>query len=104
MKPATMAKMLQKAQMAQQKMQQEIAGLRLEGSAGGGVVRATVDGEKRLLAVVIEPDVLQDADAAELADLVLAAVSDAQNRAESEVQRKLESLSGAMGLPPGLGF
>ncbi len=104
MNPAKMAKMLQKAQQMQAKMQEEIAALRVEGSAGGGAVRATVDGSKNLVALAIEPDVIGDADAQMISDLVLAAVSDAQRRADEEIQSRLGSLAGSMGLPPGLGF
>lgn len=104
MNPAKMAKMLQKAQQMQAKMQEEIAALRVEGSAGGGAVRATVDGSKNLIALSIEPDVIGDADAQMISDLVLAAVSDAQRRADEEIQSRLGSLAGSMGLPPGLGF
>ncbi|GAB4376043.1 MAG: YbaB/EbfC family nucleoid-associated protein [Acidobacteriota bacterium] len=104
MNPAKMSKMLQKAQKMQAKMQEEIAALRIEASAGGGAVRATVDGQKNLLALEIESDVLADADAEMVADLVLAAVRDAQGRVDDEVQKKMADLAGAMGLPPGIGF
>ena len=104
MNPAKMSKMLQKAQKMQAKMQEEIAALRLEASAGGGAVRATVDGQKNLLALEIEKDVIEDADAEMVADLVLAAVRDAQQRVDEEVQKKMDALAGAMGLPPGMGF
>ncbi|RMF75756.1 MAG: YbaB/EbfC family nucleoid-associated protein [Acidobacteria bacterium] len=99
-----MSKMLQKAQKMQAKMQEEIAALRIEASAGGGAVRATVDGQKNLLALEIESDVLADAGAEMVADLVLAAVRDAQGRVDDEVQKKMADLAGAMGLPPGIGF
>jgi hypothetical protein len=99
-----MAKMMQKAQKMQAKMQEEIAALRIEGTAGGGAVTATVDGSKTLLSLEIAPEVLEDGDAAMAADLVLAAVGDAQRRADEEVQQKMSALSGAMGLPPGLGL
>ncbi|RMG45516.1 MAG: YbaB/EbfC family nucleoid-associated protein [Acidobacteria bacterium] len=98
-----MAKMLQKAQQAQQQVQQEIAAMQREGTAGGGVVKAVVDGHKNLLALTIAPEVLEDADAEMLADLVVAAVSDAQRQIDREVERKMSSLAGMLGLPPGLG-
>ncbi len=104
MNPAKMSKMLQKAQKMQAKMQEEIAALRLEASAGGGAVRATVDGQKNLLALEIEKDVIEDADPEMVADLVLAAVRDAQGRVDEEVQKKMDALAGAIGLPPGMGF
>ena len=104
MNHAKMARMLQKAQKMQAKMQEEIAALRIEASAGGGAVRATVDGQKNLLGLEIEKDVLDDADPEMLADLVLAAVRDAQTRVDEEVQKKMDALTGSMGLPPGMGL
>ena len=99
-----MGKMLAQAQKAQEKMQQEIAALRMDGTAGGGVVKATVDGEKALLDLEIDPSVLEDGDATMVADLVLAAVSDAQGKIDGEVQKKMQSLAGSLGLPPGMGL
>jgi hypothetical protein len=99
-----MGKMLQQAQKMQQKLQEEIAAIRAEGTAGGGVVKAVVDGQKGLLSLEIAPEVVEEPDAAMIADLVLAAVHDAQRKADEEAQQKVGALSGAMGLPPGLGF
>ena len=102
--PGKMGKMLKEAQKAQEKLQVELAELRVSGSAGGGVVRAEVDGQKHLLSIEIEPEALEDADASMLSDLVLAAVSDAQRSADEEIQKKMSSLMGGLGLPPGMGF
>jgi len=102
--PGKMGKMLKEAQKAQEKLQVELAELKVAGSAGGGAVRAEVDGQKNLVAIEIEPEALEDADASMLSDLVLAAVSDAQRNADDEVQKKMASLMGGLGLPPGMGF
>ncbi len=99
-----MSKMLKQAQQAQERMQQEIAALRAEGTAGGGVVTATVDGKKNLVALVIAPEVLEDKDPQMLADLVLAAVNDAARRVDAEVEQKMGGFAQSLGLPPGLGF
>ncbi len=102
--PGKMGKMLQKAQQQQAKVQEEIAALQLEGTAGGGVVKATVDGQKNVLGLVIDPEVLDEPDAEMVADLVLAAIGDAQRRIDEEVQRKMERLAKSLGLPPGMGL
>lgn len=104
MKPADIGKMLQKAQQAQAKLQEEIAALTAEGSAGGGVIKATVDGSKTLTGLMIAKEVLEDSDPEMLADLVIAAVADAQRRVEEQIQKKVGSMTSAMGLPPGFGF
>jgi DNA-binding YbaB/EbfC family protein len=99
-----MSKMLKQAQQAQERMQQEIAALRAEGTAGGGAVSATVDGKKNLVALVIAPDVLDDKDPQMLADLVLAAVADAARKVDGEIETRMGGFAQSLGLPPGLGF
>jgi hypothetical protein len=99
-----MAKMLAKAQKMQEKVQEEISELRIRGSAGGGAVTATVDGNKMLLELAIAPEVFEDGDPDMASDLVLAAVNDAQRQADEEVQKKMSALSGSLGLPPGMGL
>ncbi len=104
MSAGKMAKMLRRAQEAQEKVQAEIAAMEVEGSAGGGAVTARVDGNRTLLSLEIAPEVLEDGDAGMLADLVLAAVNQAQRKAEEEAAKKMEALTRMLGLPPGLGF
>lgn len=99
-----MGKMLKQAQQAQEQMQNEIAAMRLDGTAGGGVVTATVDGKKNLVALVISPEALEDADPQMIADLVIAAVSEASRRIDVEVEKKMAAFTSSLGLPPGLGF
>lgn len=99
-----MGKMLAKAQKAQQKMQEEIAALQREGTAGGGAVKAVVDGQKNLLALEISAEAIEEGDASLLADMVLAAVAEAQREIDAEVERKVGSLASQLGLPPGMGL
>jgi DNA-binding YbaB/EbfC family protein len=93
------ALMAQAQQMQQQLMQaqQELAAAEVSGTAGGGLVTATVTGAGELVGLVIDPSAVDPSDAEGLADLVLAAVRDA-NRAAAELQQQ------AMGpLAQGLG-
>lgn len=99
-----MSKMLKQAQQAQEQLQNEIAAMQREGTAGGGVVTATVDGRKNLVSLVIAPEALEDADPQMVADLVVAAVADASRRIDDEVERKMAAFQSSLGLPPGLGF
>ena len=101
MSAGKMQKMMKQAQQAQEKLQEEIDSLRVEGTAGGGVVSAMVDGSKNVLEVKIAPEALEDADAEMVSDLVLAAISDAQRRADEQVQEKVGGLSQLMGGLPG---
>ena len=84
--------------------QQELANSEVTGTAGGGAVRAVVNGVGQLLDVTIEPSVIDPADPAEtaatIADLVLAAVRDAWDSAVDLQQRQLGALGGGFGGPP----
>jgi len=99
-----LSKMLKQAQQAQEQMQREIAAIQREGTSGGGVVTAVVDGKKNLLSLTIAPEAFEDGDPSMLADLVIAAVADAHKKVEAEIERKVGSLADMLGLPPGIGL
>jgi len=95
-----MQAMMQHAQKMQQKMQEEIAQIRVEGSSGGGMVTIKMDGHKNVTGVKIDAEVAGDAEM--LQDLVLAACNDATKKVDEETQKKVGGMLGGMGLPPGL--
>ncbi len=80
-------------------MQTELAQRTVTGTAGGGMVEATVDGRGQLRRVRIDPAVVKDADVEMLEDLVLAAVADAQRRAEELYREELRKVTGGLPLP-----
>jgi hypothetical protein len=80
-------------------MQTELKERAVTGSAGGGMVTATADGKGHIRAVKIDPAVLGDADAEMLEDLVVAAIHDAQRRAEEVYQEELRKVTGGLPLP-----
>jgi DNA-binding YbaB/EbfC family protein len=100
MKMPNMQAMMQQAQQMQKKMQEEIARIRVEASAGGGMVTVHMDGHKNVTAVKIDPEVAGDVEM--LQDLVVAALSEAHKKVEAETQGKMSGMLGGMGLPPGL--
>ena len=103
---AGMGKMLKQAQQMQAKLlrlQEEIAVMETEGSAGGGMVKAVVNGKKDLVSISINPDVVDPDDVGMLEDLVLAAVRQAADKAEAEGQERMSGLTGGMSIP-GLGL
>ena len=100
MNPGNMKNMMAKAQQMQQRMQEEIAQIRVEGSAGGGMVTVKMDGHKNITGVKIDPEVAGDVEM--LQDLVLAAVNEAVRKVDAAMQSQLGGLLGGMGLPPGL--
>ena len=98
--PGNMNQIMQQAQQMQNKMRQEVSAIRVEASAGGGMVTMQMDGDKNLLSVKIDPEVAGDVEM--LQDMVLAAHSEAMKRIEDEIKQKMGSMLGGMGLPPGL--
>lgn len=93
-----MKKMMQQAQQMQDKLQAELTELQVSASAGGSVVTATLNGQKELVKLEIDPSVVDPEDVEMLQDLVVAAVSEASRRVDEEVQSKMSSM-----MPPGLG-
>ena len=98
--PGNMQSMMKQAQQMQQKMQEEIALIRVEAAAGGGMVSVTMDGHKNVLGVKIDPEVAGDVEM--LQDMVLAACNEATKKVDEETQRRVGGMLGGLGLPPGL--
>jgi nucleoid-associated protein EbfC len=95
-----MSGLLAQAQAMQQQLftaQQELADTKVEGSAGGDLVTATVTGAGELVALTIKPEAVDPEDTETLADLVLAAVRDANNQAQALAASKLGPLAGGLG-------
>jgi DNA-binding YbaB/EbfC family protein len=95
-----MQQMMRQAQQMQEKLQQEIAQIKVEATAGGGMVKVQMDGQKNLLGVKIDPEVAGDVEM--LQDMILAAHSEAFRKVEEETKQKMGGMLGSMGLPPGL--
>ena len=98
--PGNMQNMMKQAQQMQERMQQEIALIRVEASAGGGMVTIGMDGHKNVLGVKIDPEVAGDVEM--LQDMVLAACNEAVKKVDAETQQKMSGMLGGLGLPPGM--
>ncbi len=98
--PGNMQAMMRQAQQMQEKLQQEIQQLRVEASAGGGMVTVQMDGQKNLLSVKIDPEVAGDVEM--LQDLIVAASNEAVKKVDDEIKGKMGGMLGGMGLPPGM--
>jgi len=98
--PGNMQQMMQQAQKMQEKLHQEIALIKVEATAGGGMVSAQMDGQKNLLSVRIDPEVAGDVEM--LQDMVVAAVNEAAKKVDDEIKQKMGGMLGGMGLPPGM--
>ena len=95
-----MQQMMKQAQQMQEKLQQEIQQIRVEASAGGGMVTVNMDGQKNMLSVKIDPDVAGDVEM--LQDMVVAAANEAVKKVDEQIKGKMGGMLGGMGLPPGL--
>jgi hypothetical protein len=97
-------KMMKQAQELQRKMAQIQEDLRtrvVEGSAGGGMVTAQVNGKLELVALKIEPEVVDPDDVEMLQDIVIAAVTQATQKAQELAEAEMGKVTGGM-LPPGM--
>jgi hypothetical protein len=95
-----MQQMMRQAQQMQEKLQQDIALIKVEASAGGGMVTVHMDGQKNLLSVKIDPEVAGDVEM--LQDMIVAAASEAVKKVDEAVKGKMGGMLGGMGLPPGM--
>ncbi len=98
--PGNMQAMMKQAQQMQDRLQQEIAQIRVEASAGGGMVTVKMDGQRNVLSVTIDPEAAGDVEM--LQDMVMAAFNEASKKVEAESQQKMSGMLGGLGLPPGL--
>jgi hypothetical protein len=98
--PGNMQSMMKQAQQMQQRLQEEVALIRVEASAGGGMVSVQMSGQKNVLAVKIDPEVAGDIEM--LQDMVMAACNEASKKVDEAIQQKTAGLLGGLGLPPGL--
>ena len=94
--------MMKQAQQMQERLQQQMADMRVEASAGGGMVTVVVNGNKQVQSLTIDPEVVSKEDVEMLQDLILAAINDANRKAEDQLSKQMSGLMGGMKIP-GLG-
>lgn len=99
--PMGMVQQLQKLQEELQAAQANLAEETVTASTGGGAVKVTMTGDQQCREVVIDPELLQDADAEMLQDLILTAVNSALDQSRELAAERLGPLAGGM---PGLPF
>ncbi|MCK4251907.1 YbaB/EbfC family nucleoid-associated protein [candidate division WOR-3 bacterium] len=89
-----MKNIMREAQKLQVKLLEELRKIKVEGSAGGGMVRIEMDGEQTVISVKIEPQILEDKDISMLEDLILAAFNDAKKKVAEKTQESFKSITG----------
>jgi DNA-binding YbaB/EbfC family protein len=96
---ANLQRMAQQMQQEMLRIQGELAETQVDGSAGGGVVKATVTGKQELVSVTIDPSAIDPEDAEMLQDLIVAAVNDALRASRDVAEQKMSAVTGGMQLP-----
>jgi len=91
--------MMKQAQQMQERLKKQMAELNVEASAGGGMVTVVMNGEKQLLKLTIDPEVVSKEDVEMLQDLIVAAVSDAHRKVDEEMSRMVGGMMGGMKIP-----
>ncbi|MEL6533531.1 MAG: YbaB/EbfC family nucleoid-associated protein [Pseudomonadota bacterium] len=100
-----MAKLMKQAQEMQSKMaemQEELNRVSVVGEAGAGLVKATATAKGELTALDIDPSIFDPNEKEVVEDLILAAIKDAQSKAQEKSQEEMAKLTEGMGLPPGM--
>ena len=92
-------KMMKSAKEMQEKLQKELAELRIEGTSGGGMVAVTLDGQKNLISLKLDPEVVNKDDIDMLQDLIMAAFNDATAKVDEHLSQKLGSLGAGLKIP-----
>ena len=91
--------MMKQAQQMQDRLQKQMAELRVEGNAGGGMVTVVVNGAKQVQSLKLDPEVVSKDDVEMLQDLIVAAINDAQRKVDEEMTQKMGGLMGGLKLP-----
>jgi nucleoid-associated protein EbfC len=89
--------MMKQAQQMQERLQKQMAELRVEGNAGGGMVTVVINGAKQVQSLKIDPEVVSKDDVEMLQDLIVAAINDAHRKADEDMSNTMGSM-----LPPGM--
>jgi nucleoid-associated protein EbfC len=92
-------RMAQQMQQEMLRIQSELEATTIDGSAGGGVVRATVTGKQELVSITVDPSVVDPDDVDMLQDLVVAAVNDALRASREVAEQKMSAVTGGLRLP-----
>jgi len=92
-------KQAQKMQAEMTKLQEKLKDRVVEGSAGGGMVTATVSGQQKLLAIKIEPEAVNPEEIEMLEDLIVAAVNQAMEKSQELLQEEMQKITGGLKVP-----
>ena len=91
--------MMKQAQEMQERLQRQMAETHVEATAGGGMVTVVMNGNKQVERLTLDPDVVSKEDVEMLQDLILAAINDAQRKADEAMQKQMSGMMGGARIP-----
>ena len=91
--------MMQQAKQMQEQLRKQMADLRAEATAGGGMVTVVVNGNKQLQSIRIDPEVVSRDDVEMLQDLIVAAINDAQRKVDDQLGQQMSGMLGGLKIP-----
>ena len=91
--------MMKQAQQMQERLQKQMAEMKVEATAGGGMVKVTMSGSKQLLSITLDPEAVSKDDVEMLQDLILAAINDAQRKVDDALQQQMGGMMGGLKIP-----
>ena len=91
--------MMKQAQQMQERMQKQMDEMRIEATAGGGMVTVVINGAKQLLSIKIDPEAVSKDDVEMLQDLILAAINDAHRKADEAMSQQMSGMMGGLKIP-----
>jgi DNA-binding YbaB/EbfC family protein len=94
-----MQQMMKQAQQMQERLQKQMAELRVEATAGGGMVTVVLNGTKQLQSIKLDPEVVSKDDVEMLQDLIVAALNDANRKVDEQLGQSMSGLMGGLKIP-----
>ena len=91
--------MMKQAQQMQERLQKQMAELKVEATAGGGMVTVILNGAKQVQSLKIDPEVVSKDDVEMLQDLIVAAINDEQRKADEELAKSMGGMMGGLKIP-----
>jgi hypothetical protein len=91
--------MMKQAQQMQERMQKQMAELRVEATSGGGMVTVVMNGAKQVQSLTIDPEAVSKEDVEMLQDLIIAALNDAHRKADEEISKQMSGMMGGLKIP-----
>jgi DNA-binding YbaB/EbfC family protein len=91
--------MMKQAQQMQDRLQKQMTDLRVEATAGGGMVTVVMNGAKQVQSLTIDPEAVSKDDVDMLQDLIMAALNDAHRKADEEMSKQMSGMMGGLKIP-----